>query len=308
MMLALVVYSIFWCQLTSISAKNLWIGFFVLCIAADLGAIFCTILYPGNALFQGIFTTTGIACIYNITGVLYFIGYLGLFGGLYFPMVLRMYRYTKEKLAVILCVGVLFYIVGSVEAMLYWIGMLSGLPLPTWWQILHSTEEYPIFIGDILLFGTFLVKRDYIYRLPFDVHLLLVVYRASGLPAYTTRFETHRPIQIDGTLLSGLLTAMNSLFQEVGRKEVTLKSVEGAGLHFLLQWGKDVVTLVVTDQITFYLQQAVKQFTQDFEACYTTEIKACTPDLNAYNDATKLIKPNFPFFTVMGEKTETTHF
>ncbi|HMF32107.1 MAG TPA: hypothetical protein VKK79_11865, partial [Candidatus Lokiarchaeia archaeon] len=78
----------------------------------------------------------------------------------------------------------------------------------------------------------------------------------------------------------------------------SLRGVVGTGMHFLLEWGEDVVTLVVTDQDTYYLRQAMKQFTRDFEACYPADIKAQNPDVSCYGNAKDIIKRNFPFFVI----------
>ncbi|HMF32272.1 MAG TPA: hypothetical protein VKK79_12695, partial [Candidatus Lokiarchaeia archaeon] len=141
---------------------------------------------------------------------------------------------------------------------------------------------------------------DYFYRLPFDVYLLLVMSRLTGLPVYEAVIKAEKPIQVDPPLLAGLFTAMNTIFQEIGHKQVALESVAGPGLRFLIEWGNEVATLVMTDRDTYYLRQAVKQFTRDFEAQYASQIKSGTPNLDAYNGAEEIIKRNFPFFTIAG--------
>lgn len=292
--LSLVIFAIFLCQLTFLSAKNLWIMFFVMCTAADLGIIVCLMLFPEyNSIFQD---------VYYITGVLYYIGFLGLSSGLFFPIFWHMYRYTREKVALLLCIAVFILISADFSGIFDYTGLALQVPLPDWWQSLRGITTGISFIADFFIWGTFLIKRDYIYRLPFDVHMLLVMYRDSGLTTYEARFTAQHPIHIEGSLLAGFFTALNSVFEEVGRKEVSLEGVVGSGLHFILEWGKKIVTLVVTDQDTYYLRQAVKFFTRDFETCYEAKLEACTTEMGSFNQAADLIKKNFPFFKIIEEK------
>jgi hypothetical protein len=214
-----------------------------------------------------------------------------------------MYQYTRERLALILCAAILIGLIAQPFSLVCYFGLALRVPLPDWWSNLREINTGLSLIYYILYFGILMIKVDYIYRLPFDVHMVLVCYRSSGLPVFTVRFKTKKPARVDPDLLSGLFTALNQMFQEVGREDISLENVAGPGMHFLLEWGENVVTLVVTDQDTFYLRQAVKQFTTDFETCYAQEVKACTPEVSAYDQASKLIKQNFPFITIEEKST-----
>ncbi len=180
----------------------------------------------------------------------------------------------------------------------YWLARFLLIPGPTWWDDMRIISTAIDGIGKVLFFIILLTDVNYIYRMPFDVHILVVCYRTSGIPVYSARFKTQKPLEIEETLLAGLLTALNNVFREVGRKEISLENVAGPGLHFILKWGQDIVTLIVADCDTFFLRQAAKQFTFDFETRFQSQIKTETPNLDAYNSAAGLLETNFPFLTI----------
>ncbi len=290
---AMVGIGIFWCQLTGPSARNGWMFLLGLCSAADLAVIGCQLVYPGAAAI--------FAEIYNLSSILYFLGYLGVTAGVGFPVFVHTYRYTRERRALAFTLALLVTTVGHLLGLIYYAILATGIPVPAWYSALRPITATISMLGLLIFWFMMLPNVDYIYRLPFDVHLLVVCYRTSGLPAYTANFKTQQPLKIEPNLLAGLFTALNSVFMEVGRKEVALESVAGPGMHFLLEWGTGVATLVVSDRDTHYLRQAVKGFTRDFEARYAADIKAQTPQVNVYDQASEIIKRNFPFLLILGQ-------
>ncbi len=287
---SVIFIAIFWSHLTSPSAKNFWLILLLICTIADIAVILCLIFYPK---YKSIFLH-----IYNFSSVLYFIGMIGIWIGLGFLSFYQMYKYTREPKAFGLSASLLVSVCADIFTLIYWFARFLLAPVPEWWDDMRTISMAVDGIGKVLFFIIILTDVDYIYRLPFDVHMLLICYRSSGIPIYHARFSTKKPIQIEETLLAGLFTALNNVFREVGRQEISLEHVAGSGLHFLLKWGENVVTLVVADKDTYFLRQAIQQFSRDFQAHFHGPIQSQTPNLDAYNSTAPLIESSFPFLSV----------
>jgi hypothetical protein len=193
-----------------------------------------------------------------------------------------------------ICVVFLGFIIGFI----FWIGQSGGIQLPYWWSSLGGLEFGLWYAGEFLYWLILILKIDYIYRLPFDVHRVLVISRTNGVLAYETHFATKKSILMDNDLLAGFFSALNNIFLEVGRKNIALESVAGPGMNFIIDWGEYIATLMVTDQDTYYLRHAMTQFTRDFEKRFAEPLRENNPNSAIYETAKDLIEKNFPFFRI----------
>ena len=171
----------------------------------DLAIHWCLILIPDEAtLFN---------YLYSITSTLYFIGFLTIYAGLAGPTYYYMYRYTRERMAFLLFLCMLIALVAISFSLVYYTAVALGISTPPWWPILRDVDTIISDVVIILYILTLMVYVDYIYRLPFDVHRLIVFYRLSGLPVYNARFVVQKPIAVEESLLAGFFTALNNVFQ-----------------------------------------------------------------------------------------------
>ncbi len=152
-------------------------------------------------------------------------------------------------------------------------------------------------IGLIIFTITYVFDIDYIYRLPNDIFLLMVLTKA-GIPLHTIKLKTRRQVDIESDLLSGLISAINNVFEEVFKSATTIQNISSEQVHLLMEPGEKIVCLVITDKLTYFLSRALKRYAIMFEKEFSTELNQKRQDTLTYRNAIKLIKPIFPFFKV----------
>jgi hypothetical protein len=150
-------------------------------------------------------------------------------------------------------------------------------------------------IALVLTLFTFLGDLDYIYRLPDNYYLLLVAYKDSGLPVHSVRFQSSKDVTVDENLLSGFLTAVNTLFGESLRSGSRIERISSGDASLLMYTGHWVTATIAGDTAPAILKRALRRYTRAFEARYADALQAQTPALGTFNDANDLIPQAFPF-------------
>ncbi len=212
------------------------------------------------------------------------------------PIYIKTYRYTRERKPLII----------SVALGLIGISFLFSV-LKDCFDFFHTTVEWlePIAsysiafqaLGLFIFTSIYLLDIDYLYRLPNDVFMLMVLTK-SGIPLHTVKLKTRRKVEIEGDLLSGLLSAINNVFEELFKTKTTIKNISSKEVHLLMETGDRIVSVVITDKISFFLDTALKRYTREFEKRFSESLKLKSQDLAKYYEAINLIKPIFPFFKV----------
>ncbi|MHA1265411.1 MAG: hypothetical protein ACTSRS_09275 [Candidatus Helarchaeota archaeon] len=212
------------------------------------------------------------------------------------PIYLRTYQYTSEKKPLIIAIALGLVGVGFVFSFLA--DLFDFLSISVSW--LGPMADYTMVIQALGLFIftiIYLIDIDYLYRLPNDVFLLMVVTK-SGIPLHTVKLKTRTAVEIQTDLLSGLLSAINNVFEELFQSKGYIKNISSEEIHLLMESGENTIAVVITDRISYFLDQALKRYIKEFEVKFKEEIDKKSQNLTDYQMAIDLIKPVFPFFIV----------
>jgi hypothetical protein len=248
----------------------------------------------------------------EISGTLWFLQDMGyallgifVFVVLSIPIYLRTYQYTHEKKPIFMAIALGLVGTGFIFSFLF--DLFDFLNITVAWVGVVAEYTMPLqAIGLIIFTSIYLSDIDYLYRLPNDTFMLMVVAR-SGVPLHSVKLRTRKQVKIEGDLLSGLLSAINNVFEEVFKVSSTIRSISSKEIHILMEPGEEIISVAITDKISYFLDVALKRYTREFEERFGEELKNRIRDIAAYYDASKIIKPIFPFFiveSVVGEEKE----
>ncbi len=219
--------------------------------------------------------------------------YLG-FG---FIIYIRTYLYTHEIKPIVFSISMVVISLGS-----FFIGFKDVLDffyisIPFFLDYAVAVGNALFAIGIILFTITYVLDIDYIYRLPHNVYLLMVLTRA-GIPIHTVKLQARRDVRIESGLLSGLISAVNSVFEEIFKTSASIQNISSREIHLLMNSGEEIVCLVITDKLSYFLNRAIKRYTRVFEEDFGSLLRERLQDTVAYDKAVELIRPIFPFFKV----------
>ncbi|MHA1650998.1 MAG: hypothetical protein ACTSYB_12455, partial [Candidatus Helarchaeota archaeon] len=206
------------------------------------------------------------------------------------------YKYTHERKPLFIMLALILIGVGFIFS--FFNDLLDFLAINIEW--LDTTAAYTLPLQAIGLFiftGIYLSDIDYLYRLPHDVFLLMVLTKA-GIPLHTVKLKTRRKVEIEGDLLSGLLSAINNVFEEIFKSKAVIRNISSKEIHLMMEPGEHIITVTITDKVSFFLSKALKRYTKEFETMFAKSIKAQNQDIATYYEAINLVKPIFPFFII----------
>jgi hypothetical protein len=238
-----------------------------------------------------------------IPELLYYLGIYSLpiftFGfGMY--VYIRMHRYTREIKSIILSIACGLLVVAFVPSLISGLLLFFGISLePVSFLTPIFSNALPL-LGLILFTVTYLSDVNWLYRLPHDTFLLIVT-TPSGLPIYKVEFKTRKNIQIEESLLSGMLTAINSVFSELFQvKNTEIDSISSKGIQILMKPGSQqkIVALVITEKTTYFLDKALQRYANTFEREFSRELEANILNTTVYARAIEFLNTIFPFFVV----------
>ena len=215
---------------------------------------------------------------------------------------IKTYIYTKEKMPIILFVALVFvsfgFIISLLNDMYFILNVFTiSIPKPDLINDLSNYANIFPFIGIIMFVITYLSNINYLYRLPNDNYLLMVLEK-SGTPLYSVRFKTRKKINVEEVLLSGMISAINNVFKEIFKEETAISEISSKRLSILMETGEKTVALLITDKVTYFLDKALILFLKNFELKFQKEIKNDVRDLMVFEKATELLAPIFPFFII----------
>jgi len=222
----------------------------------------------------------------------------GLFVYLLFglPIYLKTYFYTRERKPMIFSFAMMLVGCGFILSLFSDYYDYIG-SYPEWASTLDPLTNIVFVIGLLIFTITYLSDINYIYRLPNDIFMLMVLTKA-GIPLYSVKLKSRKKVDIEGDLLSGMLSAINNVFEAIFQSEATIRSISSENVHLLMEPGEEIVSAVITDKPSFFLVQSLKRYTKEFETLFLQELKDKNRDIAIYRGASEIIKPIFPFLII----------
>ncbi|MBD3350441.1 MAG: hypothetical protein GF364_03040 [Candidatus Lokiarchaeota archaeon] len=221
-------------------------------------------------------------------GLLGIIGY-GIFGIRFY---LGNYKLTREKMPIFLTIGMVIalitYSLICITSLVYW-----GYPTGLIGDVVPILST--LFIAVFSL--SYVFNIDYVYRLPYDYYGIMV-YVTAGLQIFKADLESRRDVTIETNLISGFLTAFNSLFAEALSAKDSVENISSKDSFILIKTGDYVSVVVVGEIISAKLNNAVFEFLDSVENEYHEELENFNGEITGFSGIEKLIPKCFPFFKI----------
>ncbi len=157
---------------------------------------------------------------------LYIIGFTGI------PIYYKMWRYTKEKEALRLLLSVCLISLGYLIILLY--AIPGTLMEPTkFLRIFKIIGDVLPIIGILIIFISYSMNLNYIYRLPYD-HYILMIISKSGLQWHSVTFKTRKNSpEIKKNLFAGLISALSTVYNSTFHSEVSISKIMSKDISIL---------------------------------------------------------------------------
>lgn len=227
---------------------------------------------------------------------LFFYGILGIISFGYFGIkfYMKSYRLTREKMALILTIGMIIGLIAYSLIAFSAIYFRGDIDINNPLGIIVATLS-PIMTAIFSL--SYLFNIDYVYRLPHNYYLLMAFYK-SGIQIYHAEIESNRNIKIESHLVSGFFTAVNSLFVESLSAETNVENISSSDAALVIGSGEYISVVVIGEKSTSKLQDAVSSFVEDIEAKYGPLLQEHESNIDKYRGIKDLIPASFPFFKI----------
>ena len=150
-------------------------------------------------------------------------------------------------------------------------------------------------IGLFLLYAIIGINYSGIYRLPQENYALMVSTHA-GIVIFYHQFKTSRPITIQEDLVSGFLSAINSMFNEALQSQKAITQIASGDAAIQIETGQYIKVAFLAQTISGVVAGEMRRFVQDFERTFAEPLQRADSDVGKYQGALELVKKRFPFF------------
>jgi hypothetical protein len=227
---------------------------------------------------------------YYLSGIFVF-GFTGL------PFWLKLYKQSKRYQFRILFLSSLFLIggfvllsIGSYQKIIIGVSEDAAYFLDSFGSIIS-------FIGLGILYV--LVSLDFLHLYYFpQENYGLIVSNSSGIVLFFIKFNNSRSKAIEEDLISGFLSAMNSMFLESFQSKKNVKYISSDSAELFIERGNYVSVAFFAERVSGLIAGEMKAFLKEFEEKFEEGLKRQSTRIDYYKDAIELVRQRFPYFEV----------
>ncbi|MFW9922862.1 MAG: hypothetical protein ACFFDW_06185 [Candidatus Thorarchaeota archaeon] len=228
---------------------------------------------------------------YNLLGLLIFI-----FGAY---VHFKSFQFTREKVTIVQAISMC--IIGSG----FIVGYVGG-------DIFKNSDFFGIgdgikIVGMLLFAFIYVIRIDFIYRLPVNVYFILV-FTKFGLNIHISRVhdtsvnakieDYNEEKLINENLLSSLITAISGLLNESLGSEKELKSIVAEDRTLVMDSGEYATCAVLCDRPTFFLEKSLMNLIKSIEQNYGEKLSKSAIIKEDFKGVDNLIRKIFPFLII----------
>ena len=167
-------------------------------------------------------------------------------------------RLVKERATRIELMSIILILFGHLVSLYAFISQINSS------DIIAISGYILIILGLMLFASNYIIHKNYIYRLPFPVHQIMVINKA-GILAYSRSVSVISIPDLDDTkefLVSGLLTAIKGLIAETLGSDTRIKFVDTTKYKIFFSEipNKGGIITIISSGGTYYLKRSLKLF------------------------------------------------
>lgn len=120
------------------------------------------------------------------------------------------------------------------------------------------------------------------------------------MPLYTLQLKTQRQVEIERSHISGVVTAINKMYNQIFDIEVRLDHITSHEGDLLIEEGEHILTLCITDQTSYFLHKGLQRFVHAFESHFHDVISKDMGIIqtSTFQDTVELLQTIFPFLQI----------
>jgi hypothetical protein len=270
------------------------VKFSILCSLVSVFVVLQWIIAEMKILFR---TDKIIPLMRFLADFTYYLSGIFVFGFTGLPFWLKLYKKSKRYQFLILFVSSYTLIVGFVL-----------LSIGSYEKIIMGASEEEMFtldaIGSLISFTGLgilylLISIDFIHLYYFpQENYGLIISNSSGIVLFFIKFNNEHSKAIEEDLISGFLSAMNSMFQESFQAKKSVRYISSESAELFMEKGKYVSVAFFAERISGLIGGELKAFLNDFESKFEIPLKNQSTRLDNYNNAIDLVKSRFPYFEI----------
>ncbi|MHA1777722.1 MAG: hypothetical protein ACTSWC_13210 [Promethearchaeota archaeon] len=210
------------------------------------------------------------------------------------PVYYQMYKYTKEKKSLITLISLIIMTFGYLFSLA--IDIIDSMQeLSDFWGVLKIFADNLPILGLFLVVLVYALDIKFIYRLPFNHYFLMVFYK-TGLPIISVPFKTkEKKISLNESIFSGLMSALNTVYSSLLISAEPIDEIRSKGVTLLAENGKYISAIVASDQVSHVLHRGMKQFVNEFEEKFQTELEGMELNRDIFSKGRAVFQRIFPF-------------
>jgi len=149
------------------------------------------------------------------------------------------------------------------------------------------------------LLAVYLYARhtNYVIRLPDDHYLLMVTYK-NGIAIQVVQLQAHNPITIESDLVSGFISALNSIFAETLQSTKNIETITNEDAMIMMQSTNELVGIVIGAKPTTMLRRSLHRYLQEFDRQFHDLIQNNCTETSQFRISKELLAKVFPFFII----------
>jgi hypothetical protein len=169
---------------------------------------------------------------------------------------------------------------------------------------LTAISDLVMFFGILLLLANYLIHNDFLYRLPFPVHYIIITNRA-GIQVYNRHLTT---INIPSfalekeELMSGAIRAISSLMQESLGMNTNLKFIDAEAfqIYFSNIPNENGILAIFTSGYSIYLQKSMENFAKSIPDDIVEKLNRIDHRIGLFDDKLdNLLTQAFPYLVIL---------
>lgn len=170
--------------------------------------------------------------------------------------------------------------------------------------ILLNISDFILLLGVLFLLSNYLIHRDFLYRLPFPVHYLIIINKA-GIQVYKRHIATISIPRFDPEkegLMSGALRAISILMQESLGANTKLKFIDAAAyqIYFSEISKEKGIIAIFTSGSSIYLKKSLNNFAKSLPMDLIEKLNKDGLFVGAFDDELdKLLIQTFPYLVIL---------
>ncbi|MFX0136625.1 MAG: hypothetical protein ACFFDN_23505 [Candidatus Hodarchaeota archaeon] len=216
-----------------------------------------------------------------------------IFWGLFLVLLINLGNKYLSKIRQSWKLNIYGFIIGAALTILGWVG-ISDLGMNIFGIEFRLVGDISIIIG-ISLITLFFIRLPRLSEIDYLEKIKrLFVMHDSGLTMYEYSFEKKQEGQsLKDALYAGGLTAITQMVTSLIQSKEHLEIVDHGDVKIMFEYGRNIVNVLIVDEVLEILKNKLKNLTNDIENLYQDVLSSWDGNLSAFTLLESIIQQNF---------------